>query len=179
MTFFDIYTRRALCYNEKGANLPGKEEFTMIFTHIKDSEKYIAVNPNFKNAFEFLKTLNADTPNGSYEGEGFRCNVMEVTTSDTAADGTPKVFEAHKDYLDIQYAIKGTDCIGFAVTDTLSVVKPYDAEKDYLLLSGECDKITVQESELCILYPEDAHIPGMCADGKSFALKKAVVKIKL
>ena len=73
----------------------------MITGNIKDAERYYSVNPNFKAAFEFLKTLTKDSKEGAFEGDGFRGFVSSPKTADKMEDGSEKVFEAHRDWLDI------------------------------------------------------------------------------
>ncbi len=148
----------------------------MIVGNIKDAKRYYSVNENFGAAFEFLSSLDA-TAEGSYEFTGFRVNVLDSVGSDVAADGTPRVFEAHRDYLDIHYCIQGTEGMGYSDIEKLAVVKEYVKDEDYLLASGKVNKLILGVGDFCIVFPEDAHIPAMVGEGGAF--KKAVVKIKL
>ena len=61
----------------------------MITGNIKYAEKYYSVNPNFKEAFEFLKTLDKDSA-GGYEFDGFRGGISELETSDYDKEGKEK-----------------------------------------------------------------------------------------
>ena len=149
----------------------------MIIANIKDAKRYESLCKEFAKAFEYLKTLNNDTPVGKFEGDGFRGSVATFVTSDTAKDGTEKLIEAHRDYLDIHYVISGSECVGYSDIDKLTVEREYDAEGDYLLLRGEVNRLILSPGEFCIVFPEDAHIPGMIGNTPSFI--KAVVKIKL
>ena len=150
----------------------------MIVGNIKDYKRYLPVNGNFAEAFSLLLGLNEETPTGKLvEREGFRISVMEMERRDLDKNGNPRAFEAHRDYLDIHFVISGEEGMGYADVDRLSVIREYDESADYLLLSGECDKLVLRKGDFCITFPEDAHIPGMCAGGEG--LKKAVVKIKL
>ena len=88
-----------------------------------------------------------------------------------------KPFEAHRDFLDIHCVISGEEKFGYADIEKLSETKEYDAENDYLLLSGDADVVTLKKGDFCVVFPEDAHIPVMAkGDG---ILKKAIVKIKM
>ncbi len=149
----------------------------MIVANIKDAEKYYSVNPNFKATFEFLKTLDKDSK-GGYEFEGFRGGISELETSDFDKDGNKKtILEAHRKYLDIHYVIEGSEGIAYANTDTLTKTTEYNEEDDYILLKGRCDKVVLGKGDFCVVFPEDAHTPGM--EGVGTYLKKTVVKIKL
>ena len=150
----------------------------MIIANIKDADRYVPLTKEFKAAFEFLKSLDKDTPVGKHEGDGFRASVAVIQTSDTAKDGTPKRVEAHRDYLDIHYCLEGSEGIGYANVDTLTPVMEYNAEKDYIHLEGNVNKSILDEGYFCIVYPEDAHTPGMLGNFGT-QVKKAVVKIKV
>ena len=150
----------------------------MIVANIKNAERYLPLSKNFAEAFEFLKNLNKDCEPGSYEGDGFRVNIMTIEASDKSADGTKKLIEAHKNYVDIQYCISGSEGIGYAHTESLSPLTEYDKERDIVLLCGDTTKLILNEGDFCILFPEDAHAPGMIGTSGT-PLKKAVVKIKI
>lgn len=150
----------------------------MIVANIKDAERYYSLNPNFKDVFAFLKTLSADSHEGSFSFNGYRGHIASLTTSDFSADGAPKNAEAHKENLDIHYVIEGAEAIGYADIAKLRPVTEYDSEADYLLLRGEMQKVYLGEGDFCVVFPEDAHAPGMCAMVEN-KLKKAVIKIRL
>lgn len=46
----------------------------MILANIKDSEKYCAINPNFKVVFNFLKNLTKDSKEGTI-AEDYKVNI--------------------------------------------------------------------------------------------------------
>ncbi len=150
----------------------------MIIATIKNAERYYNLNHNFKDAFQFLKTLSEDSPEGGFAFEGFRGHVASLNTCDTAQDGKLKTAEAHKAYLDIHYVISGAEAIGYADTDALSPITEYLPDEDYQLFTGSVQKVHLHKGDFCIVFPEDAHVPAMCAEKES-KLKKAVVKIRL
>ena len=151
----------------------------MILANIKDAEKYCAIHPKFKEIFDFLKTLTKDSREG-YVGVDCRVNFSGefCDAADQNADGTPKVFEAHKDYIDIHYCIVGSEGMGYADVKRLTPITEYNKDDDYYLLSGDCQKLILREGDFCVVFPEDAHIPMMKGVGDS-KLLKAVAKIKV
>ena len=150
----------------------------MITGNIKDAKRYYSVAEGFREAFEMLASLTPETPSGVVtERDGFRISVMEPVRSDFDKNGNPRVFEAHRNYLDIHFVISGEEGMGYSDISKLSVTKEYDEGGDYLLLSGDYDKLILKPGDFCITFPEDAHIPVMTAGGAG--LKKAVVKIRL
>lgn len=151
----------------------------MVLANIKDAERYYALNTNFVEVFDFLKTLTKNSKEGIVR-ENYYVNFSGefVDTADKNPDGTEKVLEAHKKYIDIHYCVSGSEGIGYAETSSLEAISEYDDKDDYVLLKGEYRKVILNEGDFCIVFPEDAHIPVMkgSSDGK---LLKAVAKIKL
>jgi len=149
----------------------------MITANIKNANRYFAVNVNFKKAFEFLKTLDASYPDGPFESDGFRGNVLVFENLSATPDESTNILEAHRDYIDIHYVISGSEAIGYADIDTLEVSQEYIKEDDYLLLNGNMYEVYLNKGDFFIVYPEDAHAPARYAFDD--CLKKAVVKIEI
>jgi len=107
------------------------------------------------------------------KGEDY-VNIQTYTTKSDAD------FEAHRDYIDIQYIISGEETIFVTPYDKCHTTIPYNKEKDIEFLSGEGDGNLIQEGEFMILYPDDAHKPSISADiNNPQKVRKAVVKIKI
>ena len=150
----------------------------MIVDNIKYARNYLAVDERLERIFSALSKLNADSPLGWQDHDGFRIGVSECETFDTDNNGRARAFEAHRKYADIHYVISGDEGIGYADVDSLAPVTDYNEDQDYQLLSGEINSIHLREGDFCLVFPEDAHIPQMIA-GENKHLKKAVVKFKL
>ena len=151
----------------------------MIIANIKDAKRYYPLHPAYPAVFEFLKALSEESTEGTV-GKGYKVNFSGKTcmTSDKAADGSDKVFEAHRRFIDIHYCIKGTEGIGYADVEALMPITEYNEQDDYLLLKGEYHKLVLREGDFMIVYPEDAHIPMMVGDAEG-ELLKAVAKIEI
>ncbi len=52
----------------------------------------------------------------------------------------------------------------------------YDPAKDFQAMSGDGDYVTLSDGDFMLVWPEDAHRPGMAA-GEPSPVKKVVVKI--
>ncbi|WP_418820127.1 YhcH/YjgK/YiaL family protein, partial [Phocaeicola sp.] len=87
-----------------------------------------------------------------------------------------KIFAQHKDYIDIQIPLSGTEIMGYtAAQDCLPVDAPYNAEKDITFFEGLAeDYIAVKPGMFAIFFPQDGHAPGITPDG----VKKIIVKVK-
>ena len=150
----------------------------MILDRLSNSKQYEKLNEKFKIGFDFLKNNNLkEMKDGRYDiAEGVFANVQSLKTKNK----TEKKWEAHKDYIDIQYVIKGEESKGYGILeDFKKVVVPYDKEKDIEFLDGEkFNYIDVNENDFVIFYPNDVHAP-MLSVKEDVGIKKVIVKIKI
>ena len=136
-------------------------------------------NPErWEKAFTFLKTKNLETIEpGIYELEGkdLFINVSEYITKNE--DDTK--FEAHIEYIDIQYVVSGEERIGVLPLEKTKEIIPYDSSKDIAFQTAENSNYRFATPErFFIFFPEDAHRPGVKSDNNS-NVRKVVVKIKI
>jgi len=98
--------------------------------------------------------------------------IQEYETKDST------IWEAHKKYIDIQIILSGEELIEVAIIDKLQSLDKYDKEKDFLGFEGPATSfLEMQENDLVILFPEDAHKPALTLKkGKSF-VKKCLFKV--
>lgn len=148
----------------------------MIVDKIENAYLYYGINSSIKKALEFL--MNNDCTKlepGRHEIDGDK-----VYANVSRYESKPRekgVWEAHRRYIDIQYVAEGTELIGYANLKELKVTKEYDKEGDYLLLEGNGGFITASKGTFLILWPEDAHMPGI-AKNEPANIVKVVVKVK-
>ena len=149
----------------------------MIVANLKDAEKYYGVHKDFKEAFEFLKGVTTDTPDGTTvlrEGEVW---VGVTTNPKTDDDGAEKTFEAHRKFIDIQCVIKGREVMGYSDISEISTTKmEYDESRDVGLYGGEYSTLIINDGDFAVFFPEDAHIPFI---SNPEGHKKAVFKIRV
>jgi YhcH/YjgK/YiaL family protein len=148
----------------------------MIIDRIGNAHLCFALHPKFKHAFEYVDQIDINAiPVGRHEidGEAMYALVQEYN-SKLKEEGK---WEAHRRYIDLQYMVKGAEGIGYANIHHLQQGE-YDTAKDFLPLQGEGDLITVRSGSFVLLFPEDAHMPGM-AVGNPAPVKKIVLKISV
>lgn len=148
----------------------------MIIDRIKNAHQYYPVHARFQQAFEYiLQGKTDDLPVGRYELDGSNLFVL------VQEYGTKPVeegfWEAHRRYIDLQYVASGTEGMGYANIHSLQQ-EEYQPAKDLLPLHGEGDQVILNAGSFVLLFPEDAHMPGM-AVGSPEAVRKIVVKIAL
>lgn len=148
----------------------------MLFANISVAEKYDYLEEKFRAAYEWLKETDIiSLPEGSYPimGDTVVASVQEYTTI-PADQGS---FESHEKYFDIQYVVSGREQFGICKTDGLKE-KERITERDLIFyeepeLSGS---VLLEEGDLIIVAPEDAHKPR-CVAGTPCEVKKVVIKI--
>lgn len=145
----------------------------MIYDTLENIGNYKGISKNLDTAIEFLTTTDLHTlPEGKtiIDGEEVFVNVMTATTHEL----TEESFEIHKNYIDIQIDLEGTEVIGIG----LGGVEPLGEYKaDFQAMKAEM-------STQCIMGPgrfivcmiEEAHAPcGFIKEPET--VKKCVVKV--
>jgi YhcH/YjgK/YiaL family protein len=146
----------------------------MITDRLSNASLYLTLGAHIRRGFEYLqKTDLYSLPVGIYEldEKNLYINSQEYN-SKLPAQGK---WEAHRRYIDLQYIISGTERIGYAHVSRLTL-GDYNPEKDFLALTGSGDFITLSAGDFMLLFPEDAHMPGMAVENP-LPVKKVVVKI--
>jgi biofilm protein TabA len=148
----------------------------MIADLLTNIDRYTALGAGIARGLRFLaQTDLAGLAQGRHELDGQRLYAL-------VNDYTPKPpgegrWEAHRRYLDLQYVVSGVEHMGVARLDRLSA-GDYDADRDVLRLSGAGDYLTFGAGQFMILWPDDAHMPGIDA-GVPGPVRKVVVKIAI
>ena len=129
----------------------------MILDHISNYKKYINLHPAFREAFTFLKRLEKNSRGGfTIDGEKLFASVAEVKGRGRKA----AKLEAHTRYIDIQYILDGTDCIGWSDANNDMPGTEYDHEKDYRFINIKPKTwLDVHKGYFVVFFPEDAHAP--------------------
>lgn len=86
-------------------------------------------------------------------------------------------WEAHKNYADIHYVIKGREKIGIGLLSTAKIVEPYNSKRDISFYEGKGNYYVAEPGTYFIAFPHQIHRPGLEVDGKEVE-KKIVIKVK-
>ncbi len=146
----------------------------MILDRLENAAFYAPLSPLVSRAFAFLSRPDlADLADGKHEIEGDRLfALVNHYRTKPRADGA---WEGHRRYLDLQYVIAGAEGLGYTHLDRL-VPGAYDADRDYLPLTGTGDDLTLAAGSFALFFPHDAHMPGLAAPEPS-PVHKVVIKI--
>jgi YhcH/YjgK/YiaL family protein len=149
----------------------------VIIDKIENAELYKVLSDGIAKGLELIKDAGiAAQEDGKYEVDGD--NLFYMIQRYPTKNKEDMLFEAHKDYIDIQAIIDGEETIGYALTETLQVVEPYKPDVTKYADPDIFTEVKLAKGMFAIFYPDDAHKP--CYDyhpGKS-NVHKVVVKIK-
>ncbi|MCF3650483.1 YhcH/YjgK/YiaL family protein [Synoicihabitans lomoniglobus] len=152
----------------------------MILDSLAHWGQYRWLSPHFPSAFAFLETITADAAVGRHEIAGDDVFAF-VQQHETKLVETCR-FEAHRQYLDIQYILRGREIMHWAPLPTLTeVTMPFDADKDAALYARSIPGVPVPvlAGQFTIFFPGDGHIPSCAWDDVPAEVLKVVVKVRV
>ena len=148
----------------------------MILDKIDNAERYYPLHPGFKQAFEYVKTVDSENVEpGTYYIDGKRLYAIILHRK---GKGIEKArLEKHTEYIDIQCTISGEDLIGWQnIEDCKTEGQGYNKEKDVEFFSLKPEVwIKTPPGTFAIFFPEDVHAP----EGTEKEFFKVVIKIAI
>lgn len=150
----------------------------MIYDKIDNMELYAGISEDLRLGLEYLKNVSPDVELGVHElSPHVKAIVSEYTTKEVNENG----YEAHREYIDIQYLISGVEFLNSSPLEYLNEIKSYNKEIDaafYVETGVKPQVLLLGRGYFAILYPQDGHMPQLCV-ADSISVKKVVVKIKI
>ncbi len=146
----------------------------MIVCPWKDLKRYAAVIPGLEEAIAAADKLESYEPATVPLSGSNKILVQKLTTK---AWETSQL-EAHREFLDIQYIVKGKEVVGWAPVDTLTPADEFNTAKDKGMYTGKNYPMEIAEGYCYVVYPEDAHAPGTYLD-EAGEVTKLVIKLKV
>ena len=156
----------------------------MILDSLKNCDLYTSCHRDFSLAFEILKgAIQDNLPPAKYElGDTekevfFTVSVQEYETK-SRDEGK---FEAHQDYIDIQYIVSGTEEMEVCDLAFSGALTEYNKDKDvqFFVPKEKTTYLTLRAGDCAIFFPHDVHKPGISPEGEKKFVKKIVVKVKI
>ncbi len=147
----------------------------MIFDHIKNVGLYKGLTPAIDTALDYIAGLDASVENGTYLLEnGVKAIVSESMTRLVNEKG----FEAHRRFIDVQFALRGVELIRCKPLECVKETIPYNEEKDAARYADEpgLDAV-IGNGYFVVVWPDDAHEPMLAVDGTPELVKKVVLKV--
>ncbi len=128
---------------------------------------------------DFIVNLSPDIKLGRVElSNGNYANVEQYTTKPI----NEAKFESHKNYIDIQILLSGNERIFVTDSSDLSVLTPYNSERDIIFYSDEVKDypfVALNGTNFVVLPPGEAHAPQVSSGDICEEVLKVVVKIKV
>ncbi len=150
----------------------------MIYDKIDNIETYAGISPDILLGLKWLKDVNPDIVSGAYEiNPRVKAIVSEYTTKEINGNG----YEAHREFIDIQYLICGEEVVNSLPLEYLNELKAYNKESDaafYVETGIKPQELLLGNRYFAILFPQDGHMPQLCVNTPGF-VKKVVVKVKI
>ena len=146
----------------------------MIVCPWKDLSRYAPIIPGLEEAVKAVQAIESMEPATIPLSGGNKILVQQGTTK--AAQG--QLLEAHREYLDIQYIVKGKEVMGWADLAECRLEGEFNEAKDVGKYSGNFEYLTINEGICYVAFPEDAHMPGRHLDVPNDFVK-VVVKLKV
>ena len=129
-----------------------------------------------KNSLEYksLANIGLDKCNKIVLDEN--CFVLEQAY--ITKDKRDCFFESHRKYIDIQYIFEGSEIMEVENINKLQITQEYNESLDFAKYEQKPNSSTliINENELAIFYPNDAHMPCIKVDNNQKIIK-AVFKI--
>lgn len=153
----------------------------MIVVSLQDTQQIAQLSEAFQEALVYVeKHKSDDTPDGKVEFDGTAMYAIYQTRPSKAMKDNPR-FEAHKRYADVQFLVEGEEYMGWAPFASLEPTDDYNDTKDVVhgtVAPGEFTLLKYGAGQAVILFPEDAHAPGVAIDEPAHT-KKIIVKVAL
>lgn len=148
----------------------------MIFDSIQNKENYIEY-PLLYRALCYLQALDGQLPEPGtiIEEDRLFCNPVSLISRPE----TECVYEAHQNYADIHFIVRGREGIATADVKNLAETVAYDETKDIAFYEGRADgKYVLKPGDFMVCYPSDAHKVAIMAEEPE-EIDKIVIKMKI
>jgi biofilm protein TabA len=146
----------------------------MIYDKIDNFRLYAGVHPLFINVWEFISGHGLEA---LHNGRNELCRGAYASVDNyVTVEESNKRIECHRKYIDIQMVLAGEELIGVCQRDACSVSEEYDSLHDVEFVEGETGNVRLNINNFIILFPHDAHRPGVFYKTPC-NIRKAVFKI--
>ncbi len=147
----------------------------MIYDQIQNLSLYRSLLPGIAAVEAFLRDtdLSSLTAGKIRLGGGVVCNVNIYEPK------TESKWEAHRNFIDLQYVVRGAETMVYASIDDAVDAGDYNTEKD-LQFFGSADRavsMTFRDGDFALFFPQDVHMPGLKNDETDGEVRKLVFKI--
>lgn len=135
------------------------------------------LDEKLQKGFRFLNEVNFEEySTGKHEVSDDLFFVVSEFESKEEEDG---FWEAHRNYLDFHYILKGNEKIAVDHIDNQVIKNNYDEEKDFIEFDGPIESsLLMKPGDVMVCFPEDSHMTGLYSTEKQ-QVRKIILKLKI
>ena len=147
----------------------------MIYDHIRNIGLYKGLSPALDLALDYIACVRPDVEDGTTLLEH---GVKAVVSSYETRLVNEKGYEAHRQYIDVQYVVSGQELVRCKPLEQVVETIPYDPAKDAARYA-DCPGIdtVIGHGYFLVVWPDDAHEPCLAASAHPASVKKVVMKV--
>lgn len=148
---------------------------TMIIERIDRLDKYQSILPHLDKALAAMRDITEWNEGERYPFEGGFLFFQSGTTKPL----TETQFEAHRNYIDVQIVLEGSEYLALEDLTNLSVAIPYNQDRDAEKYEGTTQHfMKITEGMAYVCFPWDGHKAVFHVD-QPLAFTKAVIKLEV
>lgn len=150
----------------------------MIVDVLANLEFYKSLNNDIYEGLKFIASAPIDLALGTYPVTSTaKALVMEYNTKE---HDNGFGYEAHKNVIDVQYCIVGSERIPWSNLDRMEAYVDYNEEKDvtFFKMAEPQGEVVIGNGVFSVFYPKDAHAP-VFSNGTPGYIKKIVIKVSV
>jgi YhcH/YjgK/YiaL family protein len=135
-------------------------------------------NPRILAGFRYLRSFDPATPVGRVPILGG--DVYALVQAFTTKPPSERRFEAHRDFLDIQWVHQGAERLFVEQVGRREAATEYDAANDITFYKDNpvTTAIVLKAGDFAVFHPWDAHKTS-CDAGDPGTVRKVVIKVRL
>jgi YhcH/YjgK/YiaL family protein len=149
----------------------------MIFDGIRNVEVYSHGSPLLRDSIDFILSNKFSFKNPQICEIGTE-GIYAVPQQYTLKKKEDRSIECQRKYIDVQVMMMGMEYLGYADKNTLHF-SGYNEEHDTERLTGTLTFLPFRKHCFAVLFPQDAHMPGVQGQGSTTTVKKIVIKLPL
>ncbi|MBR9728379.1 YhcH/YjgK/YiaL family protein [Shewanella intestini] len=153
----------------------------MIVDTLANASIYQSLSPRISQALAYLVATDfSQFDAGRHDVDGN--NIFAIVDDYHTKVRQQEVFEAHQQYIDIQYVVSGEEQFGYLPLAGQTPIAPYHEKHDviefnYATNQTDATFVALKAGMFAIFYPNDIHMPG--TSDTPIAVRKVVMKVKI
>lgn len=147
----------------------------MIFGNIQNVNRYYGLSKHLNKALDYMVATDFSAMEaGRYDVDGD--NVFAMVQHYQTKPARENLWEAHRNYVDVQFMVAGKELFGYAKLEDLTPCSDYDSQGDGQAFQGTGTWLPMVAGDFAVVWPEDGHMPR-CTLEQDENVVKVVIKV--